>query len=77
MDSMVVMKTCLLFSGLIVIPGAALGQMFGGFVIRHWKLKVKDILKLTVLVVFLASLSKSCFFINCDMVLWDTDVNDR
>ena len=64
-------------AGLIVIPGAALGQVFGGFVIRYWKLKVASIIKLTILMVFLASLSKSCFFINCDMVLWDTDVNDR
>ncbi|KAH3697069.1 solute carrier organic anion transporter family member 4C1-like [Dreissena polymorpha] len=64
------------YAGLIVIPGAALGQMFGGFVIRQWKLKVRGILRLTILIVVLASLSKSCFFINCDMVLWNTGVND-
>ncbi|XP_052777045.1 solute carrier organic anion transporter family member 4C1-like [Mya arenaria] len=64
------------YAGLIIIPGAAAGQMFGGLAIRRWKLKVRGILRLTILIVLLASLSKACFFINCDMQLWNTTVND-
>jgi hypothetical protein len=63
--------------GLLVIPGAALGQMFGGFVIRHWKMKVQTILKFLVAVVALAMISKACFFINCDIVVWNTNITDR
>lgn len=64
------------YAGLLVIPGAALGQMFGGFVIRHWKMKVQTILKFLVAVVALAMISKACFFINCDIVVWNTNITD-
>lgn len=67
----------LFFLGLLVIPGAALGQMFGGFVIRRWRLKVQSILKFLMAVVTLAMLSKACFFINCDIVVWNTNITDR
>ncbi|XP_060562690.1 solute carrier organic anion transporter family member 4C1-like [Ruditapes philippinarum] len=64
------------YAGLLVIPGAALGQMFGGFVIRRWRLKVQSILKFLMAVVTLAMLSKACFFINCDIVVWNTNITD-
>ncbi|KAL4235923.1 hypothetical protein ACF0H5_004313 [Mactra antiquata] len=64
------------YAGLLVIPGAALGQMFGGFVIRRWRMKVQAILKFLIIVTFLASLSKACFFMNCDIVVWNTNVTD-
>lgn len=64
------------FEGLIVIPGAALGQMFGGFVIRRWRLKVQSILKFLIAVVTLAMISKACFFMNCDIVVWNTNITD-
>jgi len=67
----------LLPAGLIIIPGAAAGQMFGGISIRRWKLKVRGILRLTLLLIALAAMSKACFFINCDMYLWNTTLNDR
>lgn len=65
------------YAGLIVIPGAALGQMFGGFVIKRWRLKVQSILKFLIAVVTLAMMSKASFFINCDIVVWNTNVTDN
>ncbi|XP_045158609.2 solute carrier organic anion transporter family member 4C1-like isoform X2 [Mercenaria mercenaria] len=64
------------YAGLLVIPGAALGQMFGGFVIRRWRLKVQSILKFLIAVVTLSMISKACFFINCDIVVWNTNITD-
>ena len=60
------------FVGLIAIPGAAIGQTFGGFVIRRWELKVRGILKFLIVMVLLAIVFNTCFFINCDILVWNS-----
>lgn len=64
----------------MIVPGAALGQLLGGAVLRRWKLKVKGILRFIFIIFAIGFLTKSAFFISCDkdkLVGWNIPYPNR
>ena len=55
-------------TGLISIPGGVGGTIAGGYIIKRFKLKVPQILKLELGLTFVLIASGCCFFIVCDPV---------
>ena len=53
--------------GLVAVPGAAGGQFIGGIICKKWKLKVKGMLRLNVIVCILALLLDAVVWIRCDL----------
>lgn len=48
------------------MPGAAIGQLLGGVVLRRWHLKVAATIRFVTIVIIIALLTKAAFFISCD-----------
>ena len=67
-------------AGVVIVPGAAIGQILGGVVLKRWKFKVRGTLRFIVIVIMIALLSKAAFFIRCDqdkLVGWNTPYENR
>ncbi|XP_022286828.2 solute carrier organic anion transporter family member 4C1-like isoform X2 [Crassostrea virginica] len=56
-----------ILGGLVAVPGAAGGQFIGGIICKKWKLKVKGMLRLNVIVCILALLLDAVVWIRCDL----------
>ena len=62
------------------MPGAAIGQFLGGFILKRWKFKVTGTLRFIVIVIVIAFLTKVAFFIRCDgdkLVGWNVPYKNR
>lgn len=55
------------YIGLIAVPGAAGGQFVGGIICKKWKLKVKGMLRLNVIVCIIALLLDAVVWVRCDL----------
>lgn len=55
-----------IFAGIIVVPGAAGGQLLGGIICKVKKLKVRGMTLLCVLACFLTMLAMSSLWANCE-----------
>ena len=58
---------CISILGLVAVPGAAGGQFIGGIICKKWKLKVKGMLRLNVIVCILALLLDAVVWVRCDL----------
>lgn len=56
-----------ILSGLVAVPGAAGGQFVGGIICKKWKLKVKGMLRLNVIVCIIALLLDAVVWVRCDL----------
>ena len=62
------------------MPGAAIGQLLGGVVLRRWQLKVAATIRFVTIVIIIALLTKAAFFISCDeenLVGWNVPYANR
>ncbi|XP_048780929.2 solute carrier organic anion transporter family member 4C1-like isoform X3 [Ostrea edulis] len=56
-----------ILGGLIAVPGAAGGQFVGGMICKRWKLKVRGMLRLNVIVCVIALLLDAVIWVRCDL----------
>ncbi len=57
---------CVVFSGIISIPGAGGGLILGGFIIKRFQMSVSTILKWQTIFNVLTLTTIFMFFINCN-----------
>jgi organic anion transporter 4A/organic anion transporter 4C len=51
----------------VAVPGAAGGQLVGGLICKKWKLKVRGMLRLNVIVCIIALFLDAVIWIRCDL----------
>lgn len=54
-------------TGFIAVPGAAIGQFLGGYILRRLKLKVRGMLKMNMIFCIIVMVSSSVFWVHCDL----------
>ena len=65
-DENINVQHCLCHSGFLAIPGAALGQVAGGYVCKRLKLKLLGILKLVLISSCIVIVLTPVFWARCD-----------
>lgn len=57
------------FAGMAGVPATMLGQILGGVLIKRFHMKVKDVIRLNIVIIVTSLLLSGVFWIRCDQSL--------